>query len=514
MVTFYDSGGPLGDYMDNQSTIMPSGGSIVTIYPSTVGAKVSVTFNSFNTETHYHDLSNYSQIDDDILYVYNGNSTSSVQVGALQGQAGYGTITSSAADGSLTFKFVSHSPYYTATSGTRSGWSATLACNYTPTDISMIASGSFTTCGGNFYDSGGPLGDYMDNQSTIMPSGGTIVTIYPSTVGAKVSVTFNSFNTETHYHDLSNYSQIDDDILYVYNGNSTSSVQVGALQGQAGYGTITSSAADGSLTFKFVSHSPYYTATSGTRSGWSATLACNYTPTDISMIASGSFTTCGGNFYDSGGPLGDYMDNQSTIIPSGGTIITFYPDYSNKKIDVAFSSLSTQTQYHDFNNYSQIDDDKLYIYNGSSIASPIIATLSGVLNPGSFTSTAVDGSMTFKFVSYAPFNTAPIGLRAGWSAFISCSPISTNDIIKDNPKIQIFPNPVNEFINLSCVNLPEENYKIILTDLLGRKLYEVKSQSINGSFDIQINIGDFSKGIYFLSVSSTNTKLKTVKIQK
>ncbi|MBL0049685.1 MAG: hypothetical protein IPP32_16505 [Bacteroidetes bacterium] len=245
---FYDGGGIINDYPDNQY-------SVVTIYPSTIGAKVSVTFNSFNTETHYHDLSNYSQIDDDILYVYNGNSTSSVQVGALQGQAGYGTITSSAADGSLTFKFVSHSPYYTATSGTRSGWSATLACNYTPTDISMIASGSFTTCGGNFYDSGGPLGDYMDNQSTIMPSGGTIVTIYPSTVGAKVSVTFNSFNTETHYHDLSNYSQIDDDILYVYNGNSTSSVQVGALQGQAGYGTITSSAADGSLTFKFVSHS-------------------------------------------------------------------------------------------------------------------------------------------------------------------------------------------------------------------------------------------------------------------
>jgi len=265
---FYDGGGPASDYLNNQNVV-------VTLYPSTPGAKVSVTFNSFHTQTRYMEFGNYGKFVDDILYVYNGNSTSANQIGALQGQAGLGTITSTASDGSLTFKFVSHAPYDAPPFGTRSGWSATIATNYAPVDISMIAGGSFTTSGGNFYDAGGPSGDYMDNQSDITPSGGTVVTLYPSTPGAKVSVTFNSFHTQTRYMEFGNYGKFVDDILYVYNGNSTSANQIGALQGQAGLGTITSTASDGSLTFKFVSHAPYDAPPFGTRSGWSATIATN-----------------------------------------------------------------------------------------------------------------------------------------------------------------------------------------------------------------------------------------------
>jgi len=128
-------------------------------------------------------------------------------------------------------------------------------------DVTMSSSGTYTVCSGNFYDGGGPSKDYLNNQDVV-------VTIYPATPGTKISVTFNSFHTQTHYYDVSDrYGVYDDDILYVYNGNSTDATQIGALQGQAGYGTITSSAVDGSLTFKFVSHTPYSNPATGTRTG-------------------------------------------------------------------------------------------------------------------------------------------------------------------------------------------------------------------------------------------------------
>ncbi|MEP7108151.1 MAG: hypothetical protein ABI760_09210, partial [Ferruginibacter sp.] len=174
---FFDDGGSANDYSNNVN-------SVVTIYPSMPLAKVSVTFNSFSTQIQYRDAANINKFVDDILYVYNGNDTTATQIGALQGLAGYGTIVSTAGDGSLTFKFVSHTPHpnYTPPGGSRAGWNATISCSPAPpTDITMIAGTAFKTCGGNFFDGGGPGGDYMNNQNSTL-------TLYPSTPGAKVSV--------------------------------------------------------------------------------------------------------------------------------------------------------------------------------------------------------------------------------------------------------------------------------------------------------------------------------------
>ncbi len=511
---FYDAGGPSGDYMDDQNIIVPSGGTVVTLYPAIPGTKVSVTFNSFSTQVHYNELGNYSQMDDDVLYAYNGNSTSSPQIGALQGEAGYGTITSTANDGSLTFKFVSHSPYYPPNSGVRTGWIATIACDYTPTDITMIASGTFTTCGGNFYDSGGPSGDYMDNQKAIVPSGGTIVTLYPAIQGSKLSVTFSSFNSQTHYNEFGNYSQMDDDILYAYNGNSVSSPQIGALQGQAGYGTITSTAIDGSLTFKFVSHAPYYPPNGGERSGWVATIACDYIPTDVTMIASGAFRTCGGNFYDGGGPNGDYMDNQKTILPSGGSVVTLYPDVSGAKVSVNFSSFKTQSDYNEFGNYSQLRDDVLYAYNGNNTSAPQIGAYRDQAVIGTITSTASDGSLTFKFVSYAPYYPPSSGVREGWAATIVCLLTSINDTLGSNsPKISVYPNPSSGQLYISCTDLPIDKYRIFLADILGQTVDELNITSENKSLTSNFDLEKLTTGIYFLTIHSSFIN-RVFKVQK
>jgi hypothetical protein len=79
--------------------------------------------------------------------------------------------------------------------------------------------------------------------------------------------------------------------------------------------------------------------------------------------------------------------------------------------------------------------------------------------------------------------------------------------ISDSPAIDfsVYPNPVNSVLNVSGA----EGTKITLTDLTGRTLYNGFCNSQVYRFDMS----DFSKGIYFVTVSD-NTKSITKKIIK
>lgn len=125
------------------------------------------------------------------------------------------------------------------------------------------------TCGGMFFDNGGPNANYNNSSDTT-------TTICPSIPGDVVSVSFLSFNTEANW-----------DALYVYNGNSTTAPLfassnaaanvpgglAGGYWGTAIPGPFTSSAPDGCLTFRFRSD------TSVNRTGWEANVICQPAPT-------------------------------------------------------------------------------------------------------------------------------------------------------------------------------------------------------------------------------------------
>ena len=269
---FYDSGGETGDYQADENMTM-------TIYPEDSTEKICVTFHEFQTQ---------SGTNADILYVYDGNSTSATLIAKLDGK-NYGTLKSSADDGSLTFKFISNS-------GTNDfGWDASVTTDNTPEDITMIGDAAWHISSGRFYDNGGPNGDYNNDEDAT-------VTLFPEDSTDKLSVTFHEFQTQ---------AGTNGDVLYVYNGNSTSAPLVALLSGK-NYGTITSSASDGSLTFHFISNS-------GTNDfGWDASISVNEKPEDITMLASGTYTISNGRFYDNGGPNANYGDNKNetvTIMP-------------------------------------------------------------------------------------------------------------------------------------------------------------------------------------------------------
>lgn len=67
----------------------------------------------------------------------------------------------------------------------------------------------------------------------------------------------------------------------------------------------------------------------------------------------------------------------------------------------------------------------------------------------------------------------------------------------DIADVNIYPNPTNNILNINVsTNSPVDNMKIHITDITGRLVYvsEINQQSL------QINVGDFAKGIYVLTL--------------
>jgi len=131
----------------------------------------------------------------------------------------------------------------------------------------MITS-NIITCGGTYLDPGGS-GSYANNQSIVQ-------TITPVGPNDKLVINFNSFNTESCC-----------DGLTIYDGNSTAAPIIGTYRGSTLPPGIRSTAADGSLTFRFTSDG------SVTGTGWQASFSCCNgatagTPTsNISTICAG-----------------------------------------------------------------------------------------------------------------------------------------------------------------------------------------------------------------------------------
>lgn len=97
----------------------------------------------------------------------------------------------------------------------------------------FVTPGNF--CGGlNFYDTGGVNNNYGDMETV------TRIMI-PNTPNNVIKITFTAFDFEQDY-----------DYLYLYDGNSVSAPEIGSFTGTDLPGPYTSTAADGSMTLKYV----------------------------------------------------------------------------------------------------------------------------------------------------------------------------------------------------------------------------------------------------------------------
>ena len=345
-------------------------------------------------------------------------------------------------------------------------------------------------CGGNYVDSGGIAAAYSSNENIT-------ITICPTNPGELVTVNFTAFNTEASWDGLYIYdgnSVTSTPILSTNAAGFGQLTQPGAFWGTVSPGSVTATSASGCLTFKFISDgsennagwtsnitcapaptcqqptsltTSVVTATSATlgwtnvgaatswqvlalpctapaptatSTGWlpattnslvitGLTPATCYnfyvrgvcSPTDSSTWSGPKTATtqvappvCGGNFFDAGGTANYPNDSNSTV--------TICPTNPGELVTVTFTSFNTEATW-----------DGLYVFDGSSVASPQIASTNppsnvpgglagsywGTTIPGPFTSSSPDGCLTFNFRSDGLIN------NPGWTANITCAPVPT-----------------------------------------------------------------------------------------
>ncbi len=320
---FYDVGGSTSDYLNNETTT-------TTIYPTVAGGTVTVDFITFNV------------LAGDVLTIYDGPDATYPVLNIVT--TAPSSFSSTNASGELTFVFTSN------TSGFSSGWDADVSCTTPP------------TCSSFFFDSGGPTGDYSDNELTT-------TTFFPDTGGDAVTVTFTLFDLEFA------------DDLYVYNGPTAASPLLGVFNGTGIPGPFTSSDPTGALTFVFESDfSEVY-------EGWEASLSCApYVPPII----------CGSTFTDSGGAGGNYSDNELSTT-------TLTPDIAGTAITATFTFFNTESCC-----------DELSIYDGPDATYPLLGTYAGTTLPPALTSSDPSGALTFVFESDFLITSG------GWAADITC----------------------------------------------------------------------------------------------
>lgn len=344
----------------------------------------------------------------------------------------------------------------------------------------LMTNGQFTLCEGNFYDSGGPAGNYSNNENFTL-------TLFPSSPNSAIQVQFSAFQIENNF-----------ERLRIYNGNSTAAPQIGPALGYTGAGspgTVISSASDGSLTFVFTSDG------SVNQAGWTALISCVSTlelpvcailqaPADFASNIPSTGTTL--SWLNGGGIVTGYdvyfgTDPFNLPLVSANQVGTTYAtgqlalnttyywqitpiNNNGPAVDCPVFSFTTEAvlslnmqngtfttcdaNFFDnggpganysnsqnltltllpstpgafvqvvFNSFALENNfDFLRIYNGNSTAAPQIgpaAGFTGANNPGTVLSSSVDGSLTFVFTSDGSVS------AAGWAALVSC--VTVNEV--------------------------------------------------------------------------------------
>jgi len=166
-----------------------------------------------------------------------------------------------------------------------------------------MQNGTFSTCSGTFYDSGGAGGDYGTNEVYQM-------TFCPSTPGSYVQLNFSVFDIEGEPFDY----------MTIYEGTGTGGAVIGT------YGivspldcasVIASSHPSGCITVRFVSDGSFEYG------GWAATISCTTTPGGVASSAPSNAVCAGANpFCADAGPLEFPNISDGGCVPDAPAVVT------------------------------------------------------------------------------------------------------------------------------------------------------------------------------------------------
>jgi len=334
---FYDSGGLNGDYAVGENFTQ-------VICPTTPNTAIQVTFNSFSVEPADDATEPY-----DALSIYSGmNATGTAFINPANGNEFFyglnqdiGSFISSSTDGCLTFVFFSDI-------FTFDGWDASISC------VSVADS---ATCASAV----SPV-----NASTNL----TTLTDLSWSAGSGITVGYDVF-----------FGTDPDALIEVGTNVTTTSFDLPVLDVNTTY---------------YYQVVPYNNA--GSAVGCTVNSFTTSPSIDIIMEDAVTVTTCAANFYDMGGPNGNYSDDADQTL-------TLLPSTANSAVQVNFNSFSAENGF-----------DFLTIYDGPDNTFPEIAgsPFTNLNSPGIVTSSDPSGALTFNFTSDGS------AVRFGWDADVTC----------------------------------------------------------------------------------------------
>ena len=422
---FVDSGGTTASYSSNENIT-------TTICPTLPGQFVTVNFASFAAENNF-----------DFLKIYNGTSSTAPLLGTFTGTTTPGSFTSTSDTGCLTFVFTSD------TSVNSAGWVASITCSTPPTCIqpTALTSSNVTTDSATLaWTSPGTATSW---QVLALPCGASAPT---STSSGWLPATTNSLVlnglTQATCYDLYVRGVCSSTDSSLWSGPNTittiatcqqptalTTTLVTATTATLGWTNVGLATAWQVLVLPCTAPAPTAASTGWLPSITNSLLITGLTPTtcynfyvrgvcsstDSSLWSGPSTATtqvappvCGGNFLDAGGTA-NYPNNSNSTV-------TICPTNPGELVTVTFTSFNSEATW-----------DGLYVFDGSSITSPQIASNNpagnvpgglagsywGTTIPGPFTSTSTDGCLTFNFRSDGAVN------NPGWTANITCAPVPT-----------------------------------------------------------------------------------------
>jgi len=350
---FYDSGGSSAVYSANEN--------YTKTFCSGSADKLRFTFSTFSFGTG------------DTLFVYDGSTTADYLIAYYT----YNNPTQSGPDNvwstgnCITFRFKSDG------TSQGNGWVSTFQCMPNAAvvgEVITMTAGMQAVCGATIYDPSG-----TGNYNTY----GTWKQVYrAANPGQRLSFTFTQFaingNNGGHW-------------VRIYDGPNSTYPLIGQYNNFNWHpGTVQSSGEY--LTFVFdVSNTG---AGVGGNAGYAGTLTCFGSVLPVFTQQNGTSNTCNGVYYDTGGPLNNYSNNESSVK-------TFCSDNGNK-LRITFNQNEAQIA----------SGDTLFVFDGASTSAPHLATFISGSNMEPMKSSGT--CLTFKWSSNAST------VNRGWQGFINC----------------------------------------------------------------------------------------------